>query len=377
MTRLIRYWQALPVRNRIGAAVCMVALAVLIVILVFQISSLIADIRDAAPPPAPAAVRSHVWDKTEPLLSKADRQAALSLDKHLASIHTFLDEHKAGSKDFAEQLMSLRGKWELVRSGIGNASDYAVFLQEVFAEHLFPMEELEKVVEAAIRSYLAELESIDDELLVRLRADLADDELPRTVIPALGSDEAFRSHYRELSRRVAQDLRTDLAFVAVRELFLWQAGNVAAELTMQAGAAIAARMGISSTILAGGAASTWETLGVGLVVGFVLDAVVNQIIKAAGYDAEEKIARRVEETLSVLGRTIGDGDPEARGTLEKFKTMQRDDAEPEVRTACAEAIRSLEAGTQLYGLRHELSKISAARASLRKETLRRLIHESE
>ena len=265
--------------------------------------------------------------------------------------------------------MSLRGKWELVKAEIGDDSDYAVFLKEAFAEHLFPMEELEKVVDAAVRGYLAELEAIDNELLVRLRADLADDELSRMAIPALRSDQAFHNHYRELSERVAQDLRTDLAVVAVRELFSWEAGNIATDLTMQAGAAIAARMGISSAILEGGAASTWQTLAVGLIVGFVLDAVVNRIIKAAGYDAEEKIAGRVEERLSELGRTITDGDPQARATLEQLKTMQREDPDAEVRADCAEAIRSIEAGTQLYGLRRELSKISAARASLRKETL--------
>ncbi|MGH7226028.1 MAG: hypothetical protein ACRELF_22665, partial [Gemmataceae bacterium] len=67
----------------------------------------------------------------------------------------------------------------------------------------------------------------------------------------------------------------------------------------------------------------------------------------------------------------------ARVTLAKLKDMQRDDPEPHIRAACAEAIHSIEAGAQLHGLRRELSNIGTARASLRKETLRRLIHESE
>ena len=378
MTRWIRHWQALPARNRIGAALCLAALiAVIIIALAFQISGLVDDIGKETHKPKPEAVRERAWSKTQPLLEQADHKAALALDKHLGSIHTFLQEHKAGSKAFAEQLLSLRGTWEPVKAEIGDDSDYAVFLKEAFAEHLFPMGELEKVVDAAVRSYLTELEAIDNELLVRLRADLADDELSQMAIPALRSDQAFHNHYRELSERVAQDLRTDLAVVAVREVFSWEAGNIATNLTMQAGASIAARFGISSAILEGGAASTWQTLAVGLIVGFVLDAVVNRIIKAAGYDAEEKIAGRVEERLSELGRTITDGDPKARATLKQLKTMQREDPDAGVRAECAEAIGSIEAGTQLYGLRRELSKISAARTSLRKETLRRLIHESE
>jgi hypothetical protein len=373
MSRWIKHWQSLPVRNRVGAAVCVVVLIAVIITLACQINELVADFRKEDP----KTLHSRAWSKTEPLLEKAERDADQALDKHLASIHAFLDERKAGSRAFAECLMGLKGKWELVKAEIGGGSGYDTFLQEAFAEHVFPMEDLEKTVATAVRSYLAELESIDDDLLVRLRADLADDELPRLAIPALGSDQALRSHYHELSRQVAQDLRTDLAVVASRELFLWEATNVATDLTIQVGAAIAARLGISSTILAGGAASTWQTLGVGLVVGIVLDAVVNRIIKAAGYDAEEQVAERVAQTLSDLGRTITDGDPQARATLEKLKAMQGDDPDAEVRAACAEAIKSIEVGTQLYGLRRELTKISAARASLRKETLRRLIHESE
>ncbi len=85
----------------------------------------------------------------------------------------------------------------------------------------------------------------------------------------------------------------------------------------------------------------------------------------------------VAETLDGLGRSIADGDPEARATLEKLQAMQRDDPDEAVRAAARQAVRSIEAGTQLFGLRGELTKIAAVRASWRKETLRRLIHESE
>ena len=388
MRHLIEHWRALPARNRAGVAVSLAVLIASLTMVVFQISSSVTEIIEAVSPPTPAApaapdtpeaVRSRAWNKTEPLLEQADRRVASALDKHLASIHAFLDQRKPGARAFAGRMLSLRGKWELVKTQIAGDGDqeYAGFLDQAFREHVFTTDDVEQAVAAAVRGYLAELESIEDDLLVRLRADLADDDLPRTVIPALGSDQALRSHYHALSQRVAQDLRTDLAVVAGRELFLWQATNVATDLTLKAGAAVAARLGVSGTILAAGAASTWRTLGVGLVVALVLDAAVNRIIKAAGYDAEERIAERVAETLCDLGRTITDGDPEARATLQQLKAMQRDDPDHEVRAACTEAIASIEAGTRLYGLRGELSKLAAARASLRKETLRRLIHESE
>ena len=355
---------------------CGLAIAALAAGLLFLARQGAADSSRAAAPDTRAA-RSKVWKHAEVLLAETERHGNDALDRHLASIRAFLDERKAGSRAFAERLLSLRGKWALVKAEIGPADSYAAFLQQAFAEHVFPMEELEKTVRAAVSGYLAELEGLDDNLLVRLRADLGDDELPRRAIPALGSDEALRRHYHALSERVAQDLRTDLAVVVGRELFLWEATTVATELTLQAGTALAARLGVSGAILSAGAASSWRTLGVGLVVAIVLDAVINRIIKAAGYDAEEQIAQRVAQTLSDLGRTLTDGDPAARDTLERLKTLQRDDPDPGVRAACAEAVRRIEAGIQLFGLRRELTALSAARASLRKETLRRLIHDCE
>lgn len=380
MIRFIAHWRTLPARNRVGVVLSLAVLIACLVAMAFQIRTIVCDLFEGGPAPAPSvpeAARERAWSKTEPLLQEAENQAALALGKHLASIHSFLNERKAGSRAFAERLLSLRGKWELVKAEIGGSGDYAAFLQEAFGELVFQMEDLEKAVAAAVRGYLAELDGIDDEVLVRLRADLADEELPRSVIPALRSDQAFRSHYRQLSERVAQDLRSDLAVVAGRELFLWQATNIATDLTLKAGAAVATRLGVSSTIVSAGAASTWRTLGVGLVVAIVLDAAVNQIIKAAGYDAEKQTAERVAQTLTDLGRTITDGDPKARETLERLKVMQSCDPDPEVRTACADALRSIESGTQLYGLRRELTKFGAARASLRRETLRRLIHDEE
>lgn len=327
-----------------------------------------------------AASRSRAWGRTETLLADAQRQSAAAMSKHLAGIHAFVDQRKPGSRAFAERMLSLQGKWQLVKAQIvsGGQEEYASFLDEAFAQHLFQGEELQKAVEAAVRGYLAELEGIESNLLVRLRADLSEDELPlHTVIPALRSDAALTNHYQQLAQRLARDLRTDLVFVASRELFLWQATNIVTDLTMKAGAAVAARLGISSSLLAGGAASSWTTLGVGLVAAFVLDAAINQIMKAAGYDAEVRVAERINQTLDDLARTITDGSAEARATLATLKSMQTSDPDAEVRHACKEAIARIEAGTQLYGLRRELTKIDAARASLRKEALRHLIHDTE
>ena len=326
----------------------------------------------------PAAVKAHAWKRAELLLADAERQASAALSKHLASLHAFLDERSQhGARAFAERLLSLRGKWELVRGEIGNAGGYSAFLQAAFAENLFKAEELEQAVNAAVKGFVLELDSIEQDLLVRLRRDLADDELPvLTVLPQLRSDELLQRHYHELSARVTQDLRTDLAYVVGREALSWTVlPQLVNALTQKALTAVALRAGFSAATLSASTTFSAVTFGASMVACIILDYALDQIIKAAGYDAEAKVAARITELLDELGHIITDGDPKARATLDKLKAMQRDDPDEEIRAACAEAIKSIEAGTQLYGLRHELTKLSAARASLRKETLRRLIHQ--
>lgn len=379
----------LPRRNWLGAGLSLLVVIAAATGIAWEVADLLAyygptpasSPAPATPPPIDEApARAHAWSRSEPLLADAERQAAVALDKQLGTIAAFLAERKPGTRAFAERMLSLRGKWELVKAQVATDSDqeYARFLDESFAELVFRADDLRQVVETAIRGYLAELEGIEANLLVRLRADLSEDELPlQAVIPALRSDEALSRHYCELAGRLTRDLHTDLAFVAGRELVVWEATTVATELTMKAGAAVAARLGVSAGIIAVGAASTWTTLGVGLVVAIVVDAVINQIIKAAGYDAEERVAERVGQTLDDLGRTITEGDAEVRASLARLKAMQTDDPDAEVRAACQQAIARIEAGSQIYGLRAELSKIAAARASLRKEALRRLIHDTE
>jgi hypothetical protein len=336
----------------------------------------------SAPPQPPpidgAAARARAWQRAETLLAGAEREAAAALDKHLASVHDFLARRKPGSRAFAGAVLGLRGKWELVKNQVsGGDGEYAAFLQGAFSEHLFRGEDLEQAVAAAARAYLSELDGIEASLLVRLRADLADGVQPPAGLPA-GSDEVFRSRYRELAGRVEQDLRTDLAYVAGREALSWTLlPELVNAVTRRIVTALAVRAGFSSAGLAASTTFSAVTFGASLVAFFVLDYVIDRIVKAAGYDAEEKVAGRVAQALDDLGRILTDGDPEARATLAKLQAMQQTDPDPEVRAACVEAVQSIEAGARLFGLRGELTKIAAARASVRKEALRRLIHESE
>lgn len=44
MNLWLKHWRSLPTRNRVGAALCLVALIVIIIVLVIQISDLVASL---------------------------------------------------------------------------------------------------------------------------------------------------------------------------------------------------------------------------------------------------------------------------------------------------------------------------------------------
>jgi hypothetical protein len=326
------------------------------------------------------AVRERAWEKVGPLLAQAEQAGVVALDRHLVTVPAFLTERKQGTRAFAAQLLGLRGKWELIRTRFrsGGDDDYAQWLSDQFAEKLFRGEELEKTVEAAVNAYLSELSGIDNQLLIRLRIDLADsDQQVQEAIPALGSDAILRERYDRMITTTLPLLHKDLKITAAREVISFVGSEIATAITIRIGAAVMARLGVSTSILTAGAASGWATFGIGLVAGLVVDQIIGQIIKAAGYDAEKKIAARVDETLDDIGRVITEGDPAARATLAKLQRMQQDDPDEEVRAACTRAVSLIENGCRLHGLRGELTKINAARASLRKEALFRLVHNPE
>jgi hypothetical protein len=301
----------------------------------------------ATPTPAPppidtAAVRARAWAKAGPLLAAADQEIAAALNKHLAAIPRFLDERQAGVRAFAERLTGLRGKWEILKAQVASDGDqdYAQFLADEFAEHVFRDDDLQRVVESAIRGFLSELEAIEARLLVRLRADLADDALQKIVIPALRSDAELHRQFRGLSVRLASTMTTDLALTAGRELLLWQGGNLVGNLALRAAAGVAGRLGASGAILAAGASSSWASFGVSIAAAWVLDQILTQILKAAGYDAEDQVVAHVTDMLGGLGRRLTNGNPDA----------------------------------DIPGLRAELRKLAAARATLRRQALHQLFY---
>ena len=258
-------------------------------------------------------------------MAAADAACDRALRKNVGLVRTFLLERRKGSRAFAEDMLSMRGKWALVKTHlpamVGGREDAELrYLADRFACRVVSDEELKAVLEAAVASYVAQVQAIENELLVGVRADVAD--LPLASVPADATAEIVRAEYERLVRVIAPAVATDLGVDAARELASLVAGDVAAGIAGSVLGTVATRLGISSGLLAAGAGASWATLGLSIVAAVIADQVIDFAIDLV-HDPTGKLTDRVDEMLANVGRLIAEGDGERPGLRAELTTFDK------------------------------------------------------
>lgn len=283
--------------------------------------------------PAQRAARSRLWE--------SDTKSTTAMNTQLRSVEEMFAKGRRGAKQFGEEALSWGGKWALVKNtiGLGGRDEYKQYLSDLFARHVFSESDLQRAMERSIKTYLIELEGVESEMLVHLRADLAD--LDMSKAPMLRTDQAFKEHYHKLASDVATAMQLDLGVTIGREIGILVASEVATQVALQAGRAAAAEMGVEAGVLSAGAASSVATLGVGLVIAIIIDYVVDLCFKAAGYDPVAKIEGQVKSTLDKMEASLVGDTFWGRG--------------------------------KKGSLRHELEKLHDSRSKLRREVVAQIL----
>ncbi len=339
------------------------------------------------PPPAPVlpppidkqAVRARAMSAAIARCNQADGEFAGAANRladiQLGAIDTFFAERQPGTRMFAERLLSLRGKWVFIRGQVSKAAEdeHYRFIRAEFEKYVFTAADLREVVARAVSGYVAELQGLENQLLIQLRVDLSQSDLAAAeVIPAIGSQDRFDAEYHRVAALVtplvAEDLKADVA----RELASFIAGDIAARVAIKVLTAVAAKIGASAGILSAGAASSWATFGVGIVAAIVADLVLDKLLKGAGHDPVGAVAERVNATLAGIRDSIKDGLAEAKADWVELSGLATGDPDPEVRLAAATAADSITRSGNL-GLRRELLQLHERRAAVRREAVKRLI----
>lgn len=228
-------------------------------------------------------------------LGVADAKSQAAIDGRFRPVRDLFAAGRKGAPGFAREVLSLNGKWNLVR-GVVAPGDYKEFLSDAFARHVLAPDDLKAAIEGACAAYLSDQDAIESEMLVGLRADLADRPAER-LPPHLQSREAFAREYKALAARVASQTGADLAVVGGREAVMLVVTEITTRAAVQAAQAAAAEMGVHTAVLSSGTASFVATVGVGFLISLVVDYVLDAVLKLAGYDPEAKVAAAVVDSL--------------------------------------------------------------------------------
>ena len=267
-------------------------------------------------PPSAAEIRAQAALRAERSLSwaEAESQAALQL----APLAEFFAGAKSRTPQFADAVLGFGSKWRFVadRVPFTRGGRHDAFLQAAFREHLFAPDDLTRTIDQLARSYADSLAAIENQMLVKLQADLSD--LPPAALPEFADQATLATAYHDAVERTLAHVGADLRADVSQELVSLVAGEVLTQA--------AVRLGVSAGILSVGAGTSWATLGAGLVVGLIVDQLVSWIWDWWA-DPSGNLAAELNAKLDRLHALIVDGDEASPGLKRALAEFARRRAE--------------------------------------------------
>lgn len=226
-------------------------------------------------------------------IENANTLAAQTIERHAEEFRQFLLSRKAGSRAFAEELTSLRGKWRTVKPYLpGTDSDgHKKYVQEAFAKHLFSERDLGSAVKRAIEGSVKDIEGIQNDLAVKLRQEILGVHLGQKDIPI--AQEQFRSTIHQMVAAAQWDATKTVGNLAVSELVSFVAIQVFV------------RLGVSAGILTTAAANSWWSFGAAIVIGVAVDALWTWIDDPVG-DIDREVRAAIDNTANKGKRALSD-----------------------------------------------------------------------
>jgi hypothetical protein len=228
--------------------------------------------------------------RARPHIEKADAESQAGIDTSLRSLQAFFDEAKGHAEAFAYDVLGWTSKYKLIRG------QHEEFLAETFRKHFFGPDELKQAMTSAVEAYVADLEAIDNRMLVDIRMDVAD--LPAAATLTKMPIPDLQQRYQSVCSRIAGITGADTAV---------DVGRLAADMIVSSVVTMmAARMGTSAVVLGAGAASSWWTFGIGIAIGVIVDQIIATVWDWT-YDPHGKLVALMEEKIDELQNLVLDG----------------------------------------------------------------------
>ena len=210
-------------------------------------------------------------------LDWADAQCQRSVEASLGRLRSFFSEAEDRTSDFAGTALSFSSKWRLAVDYLpltrGDRS--SEYLREQFNEVVFSPEDLKQMIDGVVKEHLRELTDIENQMLVRVRLDVAG--LSDATLGATADDEQLRTAFQNALESVRDRVARELGADAAQFMVIEAANQIATRIGFVVLEQVAVRLGVSGGILAAGAGNSWWSLGATAVVGVIVDWIVSRI----------------------------------------------------------------------------------------------------
>ena len=244
-----------------------------------------------------------------PHLSNADSRINDAVTNHFLPVRALLNRGRSNTDKFAKLALGWSSKWRIATDAIpftkGGSNEK--YLKDQFELHILNGAELQRAIEQCVNEFIAEVRSIESKMLVDLQADVQgfsrEHQLAELDAKEIQSmfDQAISNAMQVASSDLQSNISSQLVSLVVGEV-----------LTQ-----VAVRLGVSAGILGTGAAASWATLGIGLVVGIVIDQIVMTIWNSWS-DPEGKLVESLNQQLDLMQRIICEGDQDTKGLAQHF-----------------------------------------------------------
>lgn len=213
--------------------------------------------------------RAEMEAACEILLQNAKMKADQAVTKRAAEFTEFINSRKLGAGAFAQDVVSLKGKWVAAKSMVPGTDKvgHEKYVIAKFNEHIFKPEDLERATNRAINGGIYDVDGIENELAIALRQEISGQSLSPSDLPTVAAE------FKNAINLALRDSKKDVIMAT--------GGLVATEVSSQIGAQVLVRLGVSAGILATAATNSWWTLGGALVIGVAVDALWSYVTHPA------------------------------------------------------------------------------------------------
>jgi len=261
------------------------------------------------------SIRREASKRIKPTLDWADQESERQLEIHLKAITEYFKSAKKGTRPFADDALGYSSKWRLIADKIPftDGDRHERYLRGRFEKHVFEATEMAKVIEQSLAGYLGSIQDVENRMLVKMRADVAD--LPPNSLTYFTDDATLKSAFGDVIRLAAKQSDVDLQSDAAREIASIVAGEVLAF--------VAVKIGVSAGILSAGAGSSWATLGVGFVVGVIVDQIVSWVWDWWA-DPTGDLAEKMNNQLDSIHTLMIEGDSKNLGLRSRMQEIMHE-----------------------------------------------------